>query len=360
MLSYIVRRLLLAIPTLLGITAVTFFVMGLSPGGVGGPMLAAATSGMKANEAKALREYYEKRYGLDKPLPVQYVRWLNLVSPVGVKEPGAGWPASSRVGLKWPDLGMSIAKGRPVTALLADAIPVTLLLNVVTIPVTYGVAILTGIYAARKRGGVLDVSSGTLFLGLWSVPTIFTGVMLIGFLANRQYVQWFPTGGLHDMLADRMTFLPSWPGGQFQRGYVLDTLWHLALPVFCLSYGGFAFLSKLTRGAVLENLRADYARTARAKGLSDRSVLFGHVFRNSLLPLITVAVHILPALLAGSVIVERIFSIPGMGRLMIEAVFAKDRELVLAETLLAGMIGLASYLLADLLYAVADPRVSYE
>jgi peptide/nickel transport system permease protein len=148
--------------------------------------------------------------------------------------------------------------------------------------------------------------------------------------------------------------------GQFVRGFLLDRVWHLVLPVLCLSYGGFAFLSKLTRTAVLENLLADYARTARAKGVKENDVLWRHVFRNSLLPLITVSATLLPGLLAGSVIVESIFSIEGMGRLAVEAVSFRDRELVLSVTLISGLLTLVGYLVADICYAIADPRVSYE
>jgi ABC-type dipeptide/oligopeptide/nickel transport system permease component len=146
----------------------------------------------------------------------------------------------------------------------------------------------------------------------------------------------------------------------FVRGFLLDRLWHLVLPVICLSYGGFAFLAKLTRSSVLENLLADYARTARAKGVSERDVLWKHVFRNSLLPLITVSATLLPSLLAGSVIVETIFSIDGMGKLAVDAVRGRDRELVLSVTLISGLLTLAGYLLADLCYAIVDPRVSYD
>jgi len=148
--------------------------------------------------------------------------------------------------------------------------------------------------------------------------------------------------------------------GEWTRGFLLDRIWHLVLPVVCLSYGGFAGLAKLTRTSVLENLLSDYARTARAKGLAESAVLWRHVFRNSLLPLITVAASLLPSLLAGSVIVESIFSIEGMGKLAVEAVQTRDRELVLSITLVGGLLTLLGYLLADLLYALADPRVSYE
>jgi peptide/nickel transport system permease protein len=141
---------------------------------------------------------------------------------------------------------------------------------------------------------------------------------------------------------------------------MLDRMWHLVLPVLCLSYGSFAFLSKLSRATVLENIQSDYVRTARAKGVDERRVLMRHVLANSMIPLITVAAHILPALITGSVVVESIFSIPGMGKLTVDAINARDRELFLSTTLVAGMLGLFGYLLADILYAVADPRVSYE
>jgi len=143
-------------------------------------------------------------------------------------------------------------------------------------------------------------------------------------------------------------------------GYLFDRAWHLVLPVIALSYGGLAFLAKLTRSSLLENLAADYARTARAKGVDEETVLWRHVFRNSLLPLITVSATLLPSLLAGSVIVESIFSIDGMGKLAVEAVQTRDRELVLSVTLISGLLTLAGYLLADIAYAIADPRVSYD
>ena len=184
--------------------------------------------------------------------------------------------------------------------------------------------------------------------------------MLIGYLANKQHLKWFPTAGLHDLQADTMPFLPAWTEAGFQRGWLLDMAWHLVLPVVCLTYGGFAVLAKLSRGALLENLSADYVRTARAKGVPESQVLFRHAFRNSILPLITVAASIIPSLMVGSVVIENIFSIQGMGKLGVDAAFMKDRELVMGVTLIGGVIGLLSELIRDLCYAIADPRVSYE
>ncbi len=460
MLDYIVRRLLLMVPTLFGITLVVFVVMALSPGGITAQSLV-DDIGLNPQEKQALQEYYNRRYGLDQPLPLQYLRWLNNVSPIGfvLDEDGHFGRFSLTKG---PDLGESFRYGRPVAELLRERVPITLLLNVLTVPLIYLVSILIGVRAATDRGGRFDVTSSMILLALWSVPTMLTGVLLIGFFANAQYWHWFPTSGLSERAALDMPFLPhwrdtldvarlglaaalgtaggvalarwpwrpgrvvagvalgaalavamardlpqpppawlyallvpafavvlyaiaasastglrvaclgvlglgvgaalgaAWAGPGFVRGFLLDRLWHLVLPVVCLSYGGFAFLARLTRSAVLENLQADYARTARAKGVPERLVLWRHVFRNSLLPLITVAASLLPGLLAGSVIVESIFSIDGMGKLAVEAVKGRDRELVLSITLISGLLTLLGYLVADLLYAMADPRVSYD
>jgi ABC-type dipeptide/oligopeptide/nickel transport system permease component len=359
MFNYILRRLLLLIPTLLGATLVVFTVMAASPGGVGGTEMNDEGS-VNGEQAKAAMEYRIKRFGLDKPLPVQYWRWLNHVSPVGFESNESDGSLGKFQWWKTPDLGRSFSKGRPVVDLVAESLPITLLLNLLTLPITHTIAIGSGIYSAKRRGGLVDVSTGMTFLALWSVPVILAGVMAIGFLANRQYIHLFPTGGLHDLQADSMRFLPSHDAAGWNRGYLLDTIWHLILPVACLSYGGFAFLSKMVRGSMLENLSADYARTARAKGLRENLVLFRHVFRNSLLPLITSSAGLIPGLLGGSLIVESIFSIHGMGFLMLEAVKAHDRELVMDQALVVGGIGLVSYLIADILYVVADPRVTFE
>jgi microcin C transport system permease protein len=415
MLSYILRRLLLILPTLIGITMLVFFVMKLSPGDVA-TVLQSAEGDMRAEERKRIQEYVNKRYGLNDPIIVQYFRWLNQISPVGIKypgteadlprleriferyrsqgqspqqaienltlletfrgeevaldqagdltvnrvRPGAGWPATWRVGLKTPDLGESFLRRQPVLDMILEALPITLLLNLITIPIVYGIAVTTGIYAAKHRGKAFDIGTGITFIGLYSLPTIWVGVMLLGFFASRDYFQWFPTGGLHDTLADRMTFLPTYVNGDWQRGWLLDVLWHLVLPVICLTYGGYAFLSKLMRASVLENLHADFARTARAKGLKENVVLMRHVLSNSVLPLITVAASILPSLLGGSVIVEEIFSLNGMGRVMLDAIKQKDQEVVLSVICVVALISLLSLLAADICYALADPRVSYE
>jgi microcin C transport system permease protein len=408
MATYLLRRLLLMVPTLVGITVVVFAVMAIQPGGVGGTMLAEKAGGARGADAAKVRAYYEERYGLDAPPPVQYLRWLNRVSPVGfetwdqadpqvvaakaaetsgraAKErdlaatgvpadraadqakrlvsvgPHAGEVRLDRPTLKAPSLGDSMSQRRPVTDLMAEALPVTLLLELLSVPLVYVTGILSGVRAARSRGSLFDAGFGAVQLATWSLPVVWVGVLLIGLLANVEYLKWFPTAGLVEPDAGAMPFLPSTgPDGAWRRGWLLDVCWHLALPVFCLTFGGSAFIAKLVRGSVLENLAADYARTARAKGLAEGAVIYRHVFRNSTLALITVAAAILPAMIAGSVIVETIFSIPGMGRLGVSGARFGDREVVLGVTLVGGVLSLVSALLRDVMYAVADPRVTYD
>jgi len=458
--TYILRRLVLMVPTLFGITLIVFAVMAAAPGGISAQSLIQGQN-LEPGAKKAMEDYYNRLYGLDQPVPVQYLRWLNNISPAGFT-----FDSNSEIDgfsfTKGSDLGISFYYNRPVLDLVAERLPITLLLNVLSLPIIYIIAITIGVRAATERGKRFDTTSGVVLLGFWSVPTMLTGVLMIAFLASDQYWRWFPTAGINERAALEMPFMPHWSAtsdvlmliwlaiagavlmvalsrkggkmmravafgalgavlgvlmagdlardglsflhvllgaglgglftligradyelprtavmglvgfgvgvglaavfaqGTFVRGYLLDSLWHLVLPVICLSYTSFAFLSKLTRAAVLENLLADYARTARAKGVSESDVLWRHVFRNSLLPLITVSATLLPGLLAGSVIVETIFSIEGMGQLAVEAVKLRDRELVLSVTLVSGLLTLIGYLIADLCYAVADPRISYD
>ena len=276
--------------------------------------------------------------------------------------PEAGLPVIP--GALWigpPDLGTAFSKSRPVTDLILDALPVTLLLNLIAFPIIYLVAIPSGILASSRAGSWFDKLSGATYVALWSVPTVWAGVLAVGYLASDEYLGLFPVSGLHDRAADTWTFLPGTQAdGSWQLGWLGDALWHIVLPVACLVYGGFAVLSKQTRAAMLDNFNADYVRTAKAKGVERRDVVIHHVFRNSLLPLITMFVTVFPATLAGSVVIERIFSVPGMGSLILDAINQRDRELILANTFMIACVNLTALLLADILYAVADPRVSYE
>jgi peptide/nickel transport system permease protein len=406
MLTYLIRRLLLFIPTLLGATFLVFMLMASAPISIVDALLPPGGD-MRPGERAVKRAYIEERYGLNQPPPMQYLRWLNNYSPIGfpkwtdtdpqvlaakekeielqaarrvelekedlseaeilrrleeiIVNPKAGAPRLAFPILKQPDMGQSYIQARPVWSIIKEALPVTITIQVIALPTALTIAVLTGIWAARHRGGFKDVGLGTVFLAMYSLPVIWVGVLLIGFFANVEYVKAFPAGELNDPRVAEMSFFPGRDlQGNWQRGYLLDSLWHLALPVFCVAYTAVAYYSKLTRTALLETLAADFVRTARAKGLSERVVLFRHAFRNSLIPLITVAAALLPALVTGSIVVETIFSLRGMGRLVIESLLRNDRELFLSVSVITLTIQLAGYLLADIAYALADPRVSYD
>lgn len=277
----------------------------------------------------------------------------------------APYPASGigigPMSLSWPDLGYSFSTNQPVIEMIKRHLPVTLLLNIVAIPLIYFIAIPSGMLAAVRKGGLFDVGLGSLYIGLYSIPVVLAGVLMLGFLANPDYGNAFPTAGLHDKDASEMAFLPHTDASGVQHlGYLFDMLWHMVLPVACLVYAGFAVLSKQTRAAMLENMSADYVRTAKAKGVAPRDVILKHVFRNSLLPLITMFVSVFPAMLAGSVVIERIFSVQGMGWLVIESIQLRDREMILANTTMIAVVNMVALLLADILYAAADPRITYK
>jgi peptide/nickel transport system permease protein len=257
------------------------------------------------------------------------------------------WLADSARG----DFGDSIQYNKPVADLLKERLPITITMNLISTLVVYLIAIPGGLMAAVKRGKAIDVGWSMMTLALFSMPIIWVGQMLLAVFANPQSkLGWFPAAGAH---STDTSWMPS-------LGYAGDFLWHMVLPVVCLSYGGFAYLSKLQRASILDNLGLDYVRTARAKGLPERVVMLRHVFRNSLLPMITVSAGIIPGLLGGSVVVEEIFSIKGMGELFVGATGARDLPIVQAVALIGSVITLVCLLLADICYALADPRVAYE
>ena len=234
---------------------------------------------------------------------------------------------------------------------LRRRLPITLLINIIAFGLIYLIAIPTGVLMAVNRGGRFDVGSNALMLGLWSVPIVLAATIVVGYLTTGGAgPQWFPNHGLSSIDAERLPFF-AWLG---------DRVWHLVLPVICITYGGFAYLAKQMRAAVLDNLTMDYVRTARAKGVSNRSLLLHHVLRNSVLPLITLLATLLPYLIAGSVIIEKIFNIEGMGLFTFRAVMNRDYDVVQAMALVAGVLNMTGILLADIAYALVDPRIGFE
>lgn len=329
MTTYIIRRLLLMIPTILGITIMVFAISRFAPGD---PVSLSMGPGgqLDAERAADVRKARMALYGLDKPIPVQYAKWLWRVVRF--------------------DFGDSIKHHRPVSELIGTRLPITLALNLMAVFIIYIVSIPLGILTAVHHKKFIDRFSSVILFMLWSLPTMWVGQMLIGYFCGPAFKMWFPPAGLSSNFADNLPFFP----------WLWDRLWHFVLPVFCLSYSGFAYLTKQVRAGMLDSLRSDYIRTARAKGLSNRIVIWRHAFRNSVIPVITIMATLLPAMIGGSVIIERIFSIPGMGLLAFEAITTRDYNVVMAVATIVGVLNLFGLLFADIAYAIADPRISFE
>ncbi len=330
--AYLLKRFLQMIPTLLGITFITFCIIQLAPGNPAMLKLQMASQGEMADTAyaKQIIEQTKKLYGLDKPLPVQYLLWVKRVFTL--------------------DFGTSFKDHRRVLDKIAERLPVTIQINVISIFLVYLIAIPFGVYSATHPDTFADRTLTLAFFFLYSLPNFWVAVLLIMLFGGGEFWDVFPVYGISSINAE------SWPLWR----QILDRLWHLALPVVCLTYGGFAYLSRLTRAELLEVIREDYVRTARAKGLSERVVIFKHAFRNALLPIVTLLAFLLPAMFGGSVIIESIFSIPGMGQLGFEAVLSRDYPVIMALTTISALLTLVGLLLSDILYAVLDPRIQLD
>jgi len=336
MLQYIVRRLLLMVPTLIGMTLIVFMMARFAPGLTGGGQFGEG-GGRNARENRELaRVNLLKKLGMmdadgkELPLYYQYWRWLK--------------------GAATFQFGESVKYGEPVSKLIGNALPVTLTMNVIATLVVYGLALPGGMLAAVKRGKWFDEIWSFVTLALFSLPVIWIGNLAIFELAYSKNLAWFPAGNLHSADTRGFTWLQ----------YSTDYLWHLVLPIAVSCLGGFAYLSKLMRASMISNMYEDYARTARAKGVSQFYVVVRHVLRNSLLPMITVFALVIPGLLGGSLVIEYIFNIPGMGQLGVTAAQSRDLPVLQALTFIGSLLSLICLLLADICYAIADPRVSYE
>lgn len=321
MVRYLAKRLVMLIPLLLGITLITFTVIHLAPGEPVEMQLA-----MNPKVSKESRQRMREFYGLDKPLHVQYVSWLNRLAHL--------------------DFGRSFAPdNRPVLDKIKERLPVTVSLNIIALVLEFGLAIPIGILAAIHRNSLLDKGI-TIFVFLgFAVPTFWLALLLMYLFGVK--LGWLPISGLHSIGSQHWGFL--------QRTW--DLAKHLVLPVSVASFGSLAGLSRFMRSTMLEVIGQDYITTARAKGLPERTVIFRHALRNALLPVITLLGFSLPGLIGGSVIFETIFAIPGMGQLFFMGVMARDYPLVMGILVIGAGLTLVGNLLADLLYAVADPRI---
>ena len=343
MLSYIVKRLLVMLPTLLGVLTITFAVVQFVPGGPVEQLIAqtkhAGSAGGEAGGtsyraghdlSKEQLEQIKKLYGFDKPPLERYFSMLGHYSRF--------------------DLGDSFMHNQPVWTLILQKLPVTLSLGLWTLTLSYLISIPLGVAKAVRQGTRFDFATTLLVLLGYAVPGFVLGVALIVFFAGGTFFDWFPLRGL---VSDNWHDL-SW------AGRIRDYFWHITLPVICLMVEQFAVVTMLTKNTFLEEIRKQYVLVARAKGLSERKVLFKHVFRNALLPLITgLPGAVVVALFGGDLLIETLFSLDGIGLLSYESVIRRDFPVVLGLLFVTTLLGLGVKLICDVLYVGVDRRIQF-
>ncbi|HVR72744.1 MAG TPA: ABC transporter permease [Planctomycetota bacterium] len=325
MLAYASRRLLLGLITLLLVSFVVYGLIRAMPGDPVTQELALADDGFMVTRIEY--EQMRRAFGLDKHWVAAYFEWL-------------GKTASG-------DLGRSLQWRLPVSSLIRGALGPTLLLSGVSLLLAYVLSIPLGLYAAHRSGKPDERALSAFLYMLYSFPSYVVAIFLLMIFGVQLGL--LPLSGLRSPGHENLS----------TAGRVWDVLTHMALPVTCYTYGTLAYQARFIRSSLAEVMRQDFIRTARAKGLSERTVLLRHAFPNTLIPFITMLGLSLPALLGGSVILERIFSWPGIGDLFLSAIGGRDYPLIMGLTMMFSVLIILGTLLADLLYALVDPRVSY-
>lgn len=320
--QYFIKRLISAIPILFGITIITFAVMHLTPGT---PTDLMTDMNMKVSAQS--KERLQKLYGLDKPIYTQYTDWLKRSV--------------------FFDFGTSFKDSRPARDKILERLPATILLNFVSLLLTCLIAIPIGIYSAIKKDSIIDKGLTVILFICFSIPSFWLALMFM-ILFGLQ-LGWVPISGLYSFNFDDMNIFMQ----------IVDISKHLILPVSVSVIVSLATLSRYTRSGMLDVLKQDYIKTAYAKGLSQKQVIFKHALKNTLLPMITIIGLSIPALIGGSFIFETIFSYPGIGRLGYEAVMSRDYPVVMGIATLSAILTLAGNIVADISYKFADPRIKY-
>ncbi len=316
--KYIIRRLLISIPMLIGITLIIFLLANMLPGD--------AVTAMMATEAPVSQDAIDQmriNLGLDKSIVVRYAIWMK--------------------GLVQGNLGYSHITYLPVGQVIAERIGPTLELMGISLLISIVIGIILGVISALKQYTVLDYVLTVLgFIGR-SIPVFFVGMLLIYFFALK--LPWFPVSGMSEAGTD---------------GGIRDNIWHLVLPMVSLSILRIAEFLRYTRASMLEQLHSDFVWTARSKGLKEKMVISKHVFRNALIPIITLIGLNIPVLFSGAIIIEQVFQWPGIGTLFVTSVTQRDYPMLMGLSLISSVVILVSNLLTDIMYAVVDPRIKYE
>jgi peptide/nickel transport system permease protein len=316
--GYILKRTLQALPIMLGASTLIFFLMHAAPGDP-------TSIYIRPDIDPAVIEQMRKNLGLDQPVHVQYVKWVSSFAR--------------------GDFGYSFSQKRPIADIIKDTLPNTLLLSGIAMFIIFTLGILIGTIQAVRQYSLVDNAATVVAFFFYSMPSFWFGLMLILLLSYK--LQWLPAS---QMTSVNFEFLPA-------SEQWIDRLKHLIMPAMALGVGAAAGVARFMRSGMLEQIHQDYVRTARAKGLSERVVIFKHAMRNALIPVVTLLGLYLPFLVSGAVFVETIFAWPGMGRLIVGAIFQRDYPVVLASAFVLSIMVILGNLIADVLYSVIDPRV---
>jgi len=356
MTRHIIRRLIQAIPTLFGVTVLSYMIMTAAPGGPA-TLLSFDPSAVN-DEENPLRQQIIERWSLDDPWPIQYLTWLagndwmwwkNQCSADAETGEQVCEQRFVSYGILRGDFGTSIQKRLPVSELIFQRLPATIELGVATLVIGLLIGVPVGVMAAVWRGTFFDNSSRIFAVIGQAIPNFWFGLILL--LLFSFTLGWLPSGAQCDKVEYSRTPCSEVP--------ITERLNHMILPVVVLAYGPIAGYSRYMRTSMLDTINSDYVRTARAKGLSQRTVWTQHAARNALIPLATFLGPALGSIIGGSVIVERIFSWPGLGQLFFTAISARDYPIVMASVFISAILTIMAYIISDILYAVFDPRIRF-
>ncbi|MFG1485678.1 ABC transporter permease subunit [Halobacteriovorax sp. RZ-2] len=340
MFNYILRRLMIMVPTLLGVSILMFVMVNLAPGspieqklqqmrfgGVG--QTTTDTSSNNGAVSQEVVEALKKQYGFDKPLHIRYVIWLKNLATL--------------------DFGESFTYEEPVIDVVMSKLPVSIQFGLVSFIMSYLICIPLGVIKAVKAGTKFDAASSFILSALYSIPPFMLGILLLVYFAGGTFVDWFPIGDLVSDYYDDLGFF----------GKITDRVWHFVLPLIAYMVGQFTVLTLLMRNSMLDVISQDYVRTARAKGLSDKMVYYKHALRNALIPIVTGFGHFLSLFFAGSLLIERIFNLDGIGLLGYQSLLERDYNVIMGLFFIQTVLMFLGNLISDILYTVVDPRIDF-
>lgn len=342
MLKYFLRRLAIILPTLLGVTVVVFIIINMAPGGpieqklqqmrFGGEAAEGSSKGRGGTHGVSdeVMEALKKQYGFDKPLHMRYLLWLKNIATL--------------------NFGESFTYEEPVLDVITSKFPVSLQFGIVSLILSYLVSIPLGIVKAIRKGGPFDIVSSFLLFVFYSIPPFMLAILLIVFFSGGSFFEIFPVGGLYSEAYDELT---GWE-------QIMDRIHHFTLPLICYTIGSFTSLTILMKNSLIEEIKKDYIRTARAKGLDERVVYMKHALKNALIPIVTGLGGFLSVFFAGSLLLETIFQLDGIGLLSYRSVLSRDYNVIMGLVFIQSALFLLGNVISDIAYVLVDPRIDFQ